>query len=475
MIGAVAGVAVAWCGTNALRTLMPDTLAPLRDIAVNTRVLAFAALAAGLTGVLFGVAPALQLARQRATAALDTERTSTSARVTHTGRTLVSVQVALAMVLLVGAALFIQSLTRLTSVDTGFRADSALTFKIELPRSRYPDASRWSPFLDALMTRLEQEPSVQAAGAISWLPLTSEGGSNELFVEGEPSPPPGEGTYVFYRLITPRYFNALGIPLHAGRYFDHRDTGDSPRVVIVNETLARRYWPHESPIGKRVSFFSKPAADQWMAVVGVVGDTKQGSLGAAVDIEMFAPAAQETAWFPPSHVVVRTSGDPLAVAAVARQHVRALDPLIPVQRMQTLEDVVSTSVAAERFRTVLVSLFGSIAVVLAAVGVYGLLSLSVAVRRREIGVRTALGAAPRDISRLILREGLLMTTFGVAGGLAVALFAVRTLETFLYETPPTDPWTYAAIAGLLFVIALIACYLPARRAARLDPVTAMRV
>ena len=475
MIGAIAGAGLAWFGTTALRAMMPETLAPLRDIAVNVRVLTFAAGAAGLTGVLFGLAPALHLARQRTATAIDADRASTSARVTRTGRTLVTVELALAMVLLVGAALFIQSLTRLTRVDAGFRADSVLTFTIELPRARYPDPSRWSVFLDELMTRLEKEPSVQAAGAISWLPLTTGGGSNALFVEGQPLPGPGAEPYVFYRLVTPRYFTAMGIPLVAGRVFDHRDSGESSKVVIVNRTMAGRYWPGESPLGKRVTFSRAPRAADWMTVVGVVGDTKQESLADAVDIEMFAPGTQEANWFPPSHVAVRTAGDPLAITAAARGHVRALDPLMAIDKVQPLEAVVATSAAAARFRTVLVGLFGAIAVVLAAVGVYGLLSLSVALRRREIGVRMSVGAAPGDISRLILGEGLLLTAIGVGMGLAIALFTARLLDTLLFDTPTTDPWTYAAIAALLSAIASIACYVPARRAARLDPVDAMRV
>jgi putative ABC transport system permease protein len=475
VIAAVTGAALAWFGTNALRTMMPDALVQLRDIAVNVRVLAFAAIAATVTGVLFGLAPALQLARRPTAGGLDAERTSTSARVTRTGRALVTVELALAMVLLVGAALFVQSLTRLTSVDMGFRPDSVLTFTIELPRSRYPDPARWSPFLDQLMTRLEREPSVQAAGAISWLPLTSGGGSNALFVEGQPLPAAGEEAYVFYRLITPRYFTAMGIPLVAGRFFDQRDSGESSRVVVINRTMAHRYWPNQSPLGKRVSFARAPRPEDWMTVVGVAADTKQGSLGDAVDIEMFAPAAQEANWFPPSDVVVRTSGDPLSIAEAARQHVRALDPSMAIDRMQSLEAVVATSAAATRFRTVLVALFGSIAVALSAIGVYGLLSLSVALRRREIGVRTALGAAPQSISRLILGEGIWLTSFGIVLGLAIALVAARSLETLLYDTRATDPWTYAAVAALLFAIAIVACCLPARRAAKMDPVAAMRV
>lgn len=474
MMGAVPGAALAWFGTGALRAIMPDSLAQLHDVAVNVRVLGFAALVATVTGVLFGLAPALQLVRRRTASGSDAERTSTSARVTRTGRVLVTVELALATMLLAGAVLFVQSLTRLTSVETGFRPESVLTFTIELPRSRYPDPSRWSPVLDQLVTRLEQEPGVHGAGAISWLPLTTAGGSNALFVEGHPLPGPGEEAYVFYRLITPGYFRVMGIPLVAGRFFDRRDSGDSNRVVVINRTMARRYWPNRSPLGRRVSFARAPRPEDWMTVVGVVGDTKQGSLADGVEIEMFAPATQEANWFPPSHVVVRTAGDPLSIAEAARRHVRALDASMAIDKVQPLEAVVAASAAAPRFRTLLVALFGTIAVTLSAIGVYGLLSLSVSLRRREIGIRAALGAAPQSLSRLILREGIRLAGIGIVVGLAIALLAARPIETLLYETRATDPWTYAAIVALLFTIALAACYLPARRAAKMDPVAAMR-
>jgi putative ABC transport system permease protein len=387
---------------------------------------------------------------------------------------LVTVEVALALVLLVGAALFMQSLSRLMRVEPGFLTDSILTFRIELPRSRYPDPSRWTPFLGALTTRLAGEPGVLGAGAISWLPLTTDGGSNALFVEGRPLPAPGAETYVIYRLVTPGYFAALGIPVRAGRGLTAADGAESPRVVVVNETMAKRYWPGESPLGRRVSFSSKPAQPgDWMTVVGVVGDTRQGSLAAPVDIEMFAPGAQEPNWFPPSHVVVRTSGNPLSVAEAARRHVRALDPLMPVADMQTMDRVLSASVASPRFETVLIGSFGAIAAVLAAIGVYGLMSLSVALRRREIGIRTALGAGPREISRMVLAEGARVAGAGIAIGLVIAAGAGRWIETLLYDTPPTDAPTAALTAALLLAVAMGACYLPARRAARVDPVKAM--
>jgi putative ABC transport system permease protein len=224
-----------------------------------------------------------------------------------------------------------------------------------------------------------------------------------------------------------------------------------------------------------VSFAAKPAGpNDWMTVVGVVGDTRQGSLAAPVDIEMFAPDAQEPNWFPPSHVVVRVAGDPMSVAEAARGHVRALDPLMPVADMQTIDRVVSASVASPRFETVLIALFGAVAAALAAVGVYGLMALSVALRRREIGIRTALGAGPQDISRMVLAEGLRVAGAGIAIGLGGAAAAGRWIEALLFDTPASEPSTMAATAAMLLGIALVACYVPARRAAKVDPVRAIQ-
>jgi putative ABC transport system permease protein len=474
MAGAAGGVMLAWMGVRSLAAMMPEDLAPVRELSINATVLTFAVAAATITGVLFGLAPSLQVVRRRFAVGPDHGRPASSARATRAGRILVTVEVALALVLLVGAALFMQSLARLMRVEPGFQTSSVLTFRIELPRSRYPDPAKWSPFLGELMARLASEPGVLGAGAISWLPLTTDGGSNALFVEGRPLPAPGAETYVIYRLVTAGYFEALAIPRLSGRGLTAADGAGSARVVVINETMARRYWPGESPIGRRVSFAAKAGPDDWMTVVGVVGDTKQGSLAAPVDIEMFAPEAQEPNWFPPSHVVVRTAASPLSMAEAARRHVREIDPLMPVADVQTMERVLSASVSAPRFEAVLIGLFGAVAASLAAIGVYGVMSLSVALRRRELGIRTALGAGPQDISRLVLGEGARMAGAGIAIGLVAAFVAGRWIQALLFDTPPADPSTAAATAALLLAITLAACYIPARRAARADPVRAMQ-
>jgi putative ABC transport system permease protein len=474
-LGSLGGIGLSWGAVRTLPAFLPERLAGVGAIALKPEILGFAIALAVMSGLLFGLAPVLLLSRRPPGSLInDAARVAADVRVGGAGRALVAAEMALAVVLLVAASLLIRSFARLSAVDPGFHPDSVLTFRLELPRSRYPDPSKWAPMLDELMARLESLPGVVAAGAISWLPLTTAGGSNALFVEGEPLPAPGDATYVLYRMITPGYFRALGIPLLAGRAFDTADGARSQAVVVINQRMAVRYWPGESPIGRRVSFARTPKPEDWMTVVGVVGDSSQGTLDAPIDIEMFAPHTQEANWFPPSAVALRTSGEPLALAAAVRDQVQAVDPLMPVSDVRTLEAVVARSVAPARFNTGLVAVFSAVALVLSAVGVYGLLSFSVGARSREIGVRTALGARPGEISRLVVKEGLILTCAGIALGLPAAFGLARVLRTLLYDTAPTDPGTFVAVPALMLVVALAACYLPARRAARLDPVAAMR-
>lgn len=475
LVGSVGGTLLAWGALTVLRVLLPTPLAGAGEISVNVPILMFAVGLALVSALLFGTAPVAMVSLRSGTTALnDGSRGSTSGRFGRARAALVAAEIALAVVLLVAGGLLIRSFARLTQVDPGFGSQSILTFKIELPRSRYADPTRWAPVLDDLITRLEALPSVTSAGAISWLPLTTTGGSNALFVEGHPLPGPGEETYVVYRLVTPNYFRTLSIPLRAGRVFAQSDGVDSRKVVVINETMAKRYWPGDSPLGKRVSFARKARDADWMTVVGVVADTKQFTLNEPIDIEMFAPHTQEPNWFPPSHVAVRTSREPLALASAARAVVHEIDPSMPVSDVKTMQAVVSGSVAPARFNTAVIGAFAVVALTLAAVGVYGLLSFSVASRTREFGVRTALGAAPREIKRLVMKDGLTVALIGLSLGVPGALGAGRLLQSLLFEVTPTDALTFAAIVAVLALAALIACYAPARRAAAIDPVEAMR-
>jgi putative ABC transport system permease protein len=473
--GSLGGTLLAWSAVTLLPALLPTPLAGAGDVAVNVPILMFAVGLALISGLLFGTAPVAMLARRSGTTVLnDASRGSTSGRFGRARAVLVAAEIALAVVLLFAGGLLIRSFARLTQVDPGFSSESILTFKIELPRSRYATPSRWAPVLDDVITRLEALPSVTSAGAISWLPLTTTGGSNAVFVDGHPLPGPGEETYVVYRLVTPNYFRTLSIPLRAGRVFAGADGVDARKVVVINETMANKYWPGASPLGQRVSFAREPRDGDWMTVVGVVADTKQFALNEPIDIEMFAPHTQEANWFPPSHVAVRSSREPLGLASAARAIVHELDPSMPVSDIKTMEAVVSGSVAPARFNTAVIGAFAVVALALAAVGVYGLLSFSVAARTREFGVRTALGAAPREITRLVVGDGVKVALLGLSIGIPAALGVGRLLQSLLFEVAPTDAVTGAAIVALLALVALMACYAPARRAAAVDPVEAMR-
>jgi putative ABC transport system permease protein len=279
---------------------------------------------------------------------------------------------------------------------------------------------------------------------------------------------------VIYRLVTPGLFETLGIPIKDGRDFSSADGIDGAPVTIVNETLARKYWPGQRAVGKRVSLRNNPRPQDWITVVAVVGDTHHWSLAEPVDIQMYVPYTQDSSWFPPVEIALRSAGDPMRLAAAARERVRAIDPLVPVSEVQTMASVMRRSVAAPRFHVMLLGLLSCSALALATIGIYGLLAFSVALRTREIGVRSALGASARAISAMVVGEGLRLAMGGVAAGIVIAFAATRWLDALLFEVRPHDPITFAGIAALLLAVAAIACYVPARRAARIDPLAALR-
>ena len=467
------GVVLARWFVGWLRVILPADLAAAIDTQLDGRVTLAAIAACLVTAVLAGLAPAwFVLAREASSVVRDGRggrQPSALAR-----RTLVAVQVALAVVLLAGAGLLMRSLARLTSVDPGIEPAHVLTMSLELPQSRYAGPKQWQPFFDQLLADLRALPGVTHAGGIGGLPFNENGGSIGFHVEGRATAGPNEATYVIYRLVTPGLFEALGIPLIEGRDLTPGDGIGGARVAVVNQTLAHRYWPGQSAVGKRVAFRANARPEDWVTVVGVVGDTHHWSLAEAIDIQLYAPYTQDGDWLAPGQLALRTSGDPMQLAAAARGRVHAIDPLVPISDVQTMEELMGRSVAAPRFHLMLLSLLSASALVLATIGIYGLLAFSVASRTREIGVRSALGASQGLIARMVLREGLALTLAGVGLGLLVAFMATRSLETLLFEIEPHDPVTFAGIAVLLVAVAGVACYLPARRAARIDPLTALR-
>jgi putative ABC transport system permease protein len=469
----VLGLVLGYWFVGWLGLILPPDLGGAIDTRIDWRIAAAAVGMCLVTSVLAGLAPA-SFVLVRDASAIVREGRSGRQPSARARRGLVTVQVALAVVLLAGAGLLMRSLARLTSVDPGIRPDNVLTLSVELPRSRYAGPEQWQPFFERLLADLRALPGVTHAAGIGGLPFNENGGSVGFHVEGHVPADPNQHTYVIYRLVTPGLFETLGIPLLAGRDVSTADQPGGARVAVVNQTLATRYWPGESAVGKRVAFRGNPRPQDWITIVGVVGDTHHWSLAEAIDIQLYAPYTQDAGWLAPGQLALRTSGDPMQLAAAVRARVQAIDPLVPISDVQSMEDLVARSVAAPRFHLTLLALLSGSALVLATIGIYGLLAFSVATRTREIGVRSALGASQTIIARMVLREGLALTTAGVAAGLVVAFAATRSLEALLFEIEPHDPVTFAAIAALLLAVALLACYLPARRAARIDPLTALR-
>jgi putative ABC transport system permease protein len=386
---------------------------------------------------------------------------------------LVLAQVALTLVLLVGAGLLIQSFARLQAVDPGFKPQGVLTVKLELPQAKYPEPQRQIVFYRGLLERVRALPGVEHAGFLFPLPL---GGGNMILafsVAGRPDPPPNAVPSTNVRAATPGAFRALGIPLRRGRLFDERDNESGMPVLLVNETMAAQVWPNEDPLGKRISFDdTKDPKARWYTVVGVVGDVRHEALAEEAGSEAYWPQFQDP--ISSATLVVRGTGDPGGLTGPIREAVRALDPDLPLDKVATLSDVVSASLAQSRFKAVLLALFAGLALVLALVGVYGVVSYSVTQRTHELGIRMALGARREQVLGLVVRQGMTQVLIGLALGLVLAWFASRFLAGQIYGLSATDPLTFVAVPLGLAAVALVANYLPARRATRVDPLVALR-
>jgi putative ABC transport system permease protein len=473
-IAALAGLLLAYLAVETLRPILPAALGTSLDLRIDPRVALAALGLCTLTAIAFGLAPALWMFRREDAVAIREGRPTPSRSAVLVRRVLVTCQVALSVVLLVGAGLLARSLARLLSVELGFRPDHLLTMKIELPPRRYQTPAQWQTLFDRLLPELRGIPGVTDVAGSGGLPLSVDGSSNAVFIEGRPKPGPNENRYAIYRLVTPGYFHAIGIPVIEGRDFSSNDRIGGARVGAVNQTFARQVWPDGSPIGKRLTFAPSPKPEDWITVVAVVKDTHHFSLAEPVDIQLYAPYTQDPNWFPPTQLVLRTSGSPTSVAASARQRIRGIDAAIPVYEVQPMDAVIGSSIAVPRFHLWLFAALSLSALALSAIGIYGLLAFSVALRVREIGVRTALGATRRDIAGMIVGEGMRLTGVGLVVGLLVALATTGWLRALLFQIEPYDPATLAGITALLAAIAAVACYIPARRAARIDPLVALR-
>jgi putative ABC transport system permease protein len=478
VLGGAVGLLLSVWGVTLLKSFIPENISQVKAIAVDARVLGFTILVTMLTGLVFGLAPAAQASRFNLNETLkEGGRDAAAARGGNRIRGLLVVaEVAVSLVLLVGAGLLINSFLRLRSVDPGFRTDNLLTMSVVLPQQKYPDQTRRAAFYADMIRRVEALPGVRSAAVTNWIPLVMQGDSIGISVEGVPDPAPGQGKrpVVVTRVVSPHYFGTMGIRLLQGREFeDGRDRVDSPCVVAVSEAMARRFWPEGSALGKRITPGSPQNADNWCEVVGVVNDVRQRELASESPPMMYFSYAQ-AGFFAPRYLVVSTEGDPLALAGTVRKTVWEVDRDQPVSNVSSMEGVLSESIARQRFSTLLLGIFAGVALVLAAVGIYGVMSYSMAQRTREIGIRMALGAQKRDVLKLAVGQGLKLVAIGVALGLAGALALTRLMSSLLFGISATDPATLVTISLVLVAVALLASYIPARRAAKVDPLIALR-
>ena len=477
LAGGLLGALGAIWGVEALAQLLPESLSKLQSISVDTRVFLFTGVVTILTALAFGVVPALHAARANPGDALaETSRDvagGLSGR--YLRRVLVIAEVALAVVLLAGAGLLIRSFHRLNQVDLGFKPDNLLTMRMVLPLPKYRQAETRRAFYDELLRRINEIPGVEAAGINTRLPLSTSGMKFSFSVEGHTMPSDSNLPFAIYRVVNPDYFRAMAIPLHRGRVFDTRDSAESTPVFVVNRRLAEQYWPGEDPTGKRVKIGPADSPNPWVTITGVVGDVRQTGLYGEQLAEIYAPYAQERrSWMSPRDLVVRTNRDAASLAGAVREAVWQVDKDQPVSNVRTMDQVFTAAVSRERFQTLLLTLFAALALVLACVGLYGVISYAVARRTHEIGVRMALGAQPRDVLRLVLRQGMTLTFAGLVFGIAGALAVTRVMTDMLYGVTATDAVTFISVGALLIVVAFLACYVPARRATKVDPLIALR-
>jgi putative ABC transport system permease protein len=471
--GAVAAVFIARWGMAGLVASLPvGSLPRLEEVGVDTAVLAFTALIALATGILCSLAPALRAFRTDLQEALKSGgRGSTQGRVEQRTRgLLVTAEVALALVLLVGAGLMLRTFQHLQAVDPGFDAHHLLTLEVAAGGKTYPTAGGRIRFFEQLRPLLEALPGVQAVGVINHLPIGGDVWTLGVAIAGRAAPPPGQQIGAAYRVVQPGYFAAMKIPLVHGRDFTEHDVAAASPVAIINEALARQQWPGADPVGRQVAL----PGGSWMTIAGVVKNVKQSDWTAPPGNEIYLPHAQSSATqFSYMTVVLRTNGDALALAKSVQDAVRSLDKDVPIARVQTMEQVIGDTLWRGRLAMTLVGLFAGVAAVLAGLGIYGAISYAVAQRTGEIGIRMALGAARADVLGMVLRQGLAVVGSGVAIGLAGAWMLTRTLSGLLYGVTATDPLTFVAVPVLLVLLSAVACCVPALRAARVDPLTAL--
>ncbi|MEO6725678.1 MAG: FtsX-like permease family protein, partial [Blastocatellia bacterium] len=490
IVGGGLGLLLATWGIDFILKMNPDAIPRSQEIGLDNRVLLFTVAVSILTGLVFGLTPAWQASRVDVHETLKESGRGTSGSRQWLRSSLVVTEVAAALVLLVGAGLLIRSFYRLQQVNPGFSYERLWSANITLPEKKYGEEQRIE-FWRRLTEGLRGVPGVEAASVASGLPLGNNGWQTSFTVEGRPAPPPGKMPLMEACLVSADYFRVMGIPLRAGRYFNEQDnrqhlagrdlskldenqrSGAAVNVIVIDDEFARRYWPNEDAVGKRIRLGGADSTNPVLTVVGIVGRVKMESLSGGTDyVQGYFSSLQLP--FGGMTAVIKSRVEPSSLTAAVRSQIAALDPNQPVYNIRTMEQIRDESVATEKLNLMLLILFASVALVLALVGIYGVMSYAVTQRTHEIGIRLALGAQTGDVLKLVVGQGMLLAAAGVGIGLALAFGLTRLMNTLLFGVSATDPLTFAAVAGVLALVAFIACYVPARRATKVDPMVALR-
>ena len=482
LLGGAAGLLLANWGMNILNVILPDRIPHLEKVSLDLRVLGFTLVVSVLVGVIVGLIPGLRASRLNLSETLkDGGRAFSEASSRRRLRNLfVVLEVTLAVPLLISAGLMLRSSLLLQNIDRGINLKNVLTMQISLPQGKYSTPQQTAAFYKQTLERIQSEPGVQSASAVNFLPLTDMGDATSLTIEGVNLPIPGQEITVSYRVIDRNYFRTMDIPLLRGRYFTEQDNDESHGVVMINQTMARRYWPDQDPLGRRLQPhfpavkvpWRPESSNTWLTVVGVVGDVEEDGVNDQTSAEIYVPYMQNPSSL--MNLLVRSTSDPLRLVTAVRRQVLAVDGDQPVYNVNTMEKVFNQSIAEPQVITSLLTTFAVIALMLAAIGVYSVMSYSVAQRTHEVGVRMALGAQQRHVLKMILGQGLKLVLVGVVIGVTTAFAVTRVISNLLFGVTPTDPLIFVGVPLLLIAVAMLASYFPARRALKVDPIIALR-
>ena len=476
-VGGALGLLLAWLGVQALVALDPASIPRLEQATLDTRVLAFTGLVTLLTGVLFGAIPALRASRPDLVGPLkEGGRNTTRGRSGQRfRRALVAAEIALSVVLVIGAGLMVRSFWQLQQIELGLQPESVLTMRLSLPAAEYPEAANITAFYSQLLERVQALPGVRSAGAAAILPLAGNIGDWGIDIDGR-AEGPEENFSGYLQIVTPGFFETLGLTRVSGRFLEGTDRPDGLPSVVISEAMARQYWPGENALGRRFRVRGQEEGP-WFTIVGVVGNVRYNAVVEESLPVMYFPHEQVPLFLggvSSMALVVKTATDPLTATGAVREVIRSMDPSLPISEVRSMEQIVNTAFSEPRFTMLLLAVFAGVALILGAVGIYGVIAYMVNQRTHEIGVRMALGARAADVRQLVVQQGAMLALIGILLGLAAALVTTRVLSSLLYEVSTTDPATFAAVALLLGAVAVLASYLPARRATRVDPMVALR-